>query len=96
MVPALVVRALSQSPGIKPAAILAHAENALERMIKPASIRSELNAGKKEGKYESKDGKWFLSGGAGGVSGKTPPPASESEQQGGISHAAAIVIDAPD
>ena len=34
----------------------------MERLIKLPSIRTELRNGRKQGKYEQNDGRWFLAG----------------------------------
>ena len=77
IVPALVKRVLADGRGYFPKDILENAATDFERMVKAASIRSELNAGKEHGVYRTEDGKWFLSSEAEGVtSSKTAPPAS--------------------
>jgi hypothetical protein len=89
----LVHHALRASPGLAPAEILDHARTPIERMIKPASVRAELNAGRKRGFYETRDGKWFLSGEVGeaeGQSSEGQPSASDQDEEGGDTHAAAL------
>lgn len=61
IVPKFVKRVLGSVPhGLSPQEMRAYAENDFERMIKPASIRSELRNGKKAGQYTDRNGKWYL------------------------------------
>ena len=50
----------------------------MERLIKLPSIRTELRNGGRQGKYEQKDGRWFLSGSDGGGSEAGEAPTSET------------------
>ena len=56
----LVERALRDRPGSTPPEILERAANDGERLVKPASVQVELYAGRREGRYESRDGRWSL------------------------------------
>ena len=83
MVRSLVTRALARSTvGLTPQGILDNAESDLERMVKAASVRSELRSGLRSRYYESR-GQWFLikSDGynveTGGASSRTDPPLLE-------------------
>ena len=60
LVPKFVTDTLRRHPGITPKEISELAQTGFEKMIKPASIRSQLNAGKNDGIYISNDGKWSL------------------------------------
>ena len=66
-VPRFVEQALRDHPGQTPQEILARAADDMERLIKLPSIRTELRNGGKQGKYEQKDGRWFLAGADAGV-----------------------------
>lgn len=92
LVPKFVKRVLgSVSHGLSPQEMRAYAEDEFERMIKPASIRSELRNGKKAGRYIDSNGKWFLvSSEAEGQSGNDDPSASD-DNNGGESDAAALI-----
>ncbi len=57
---ALVERVLRDRPGLSPAELLASADSAAERMVKPGSVRVELHMGQRQGRYESKEGRWSL------------------------------------
>lgn len=46
--------------GITPAQFIEHAATDGERMVRPASVRSELRTGKKFGRYRVDGGLWFL------------------------------------
>lgn len=61
-VPRFVEQALRAQPGQTPPEILARAADDMERLIKLASIRTELRNGRKQGKYEQNGGRWFLAG----------------------------------
>lgn len=88
----LVRHALRVSPGLTPAEILHHARDDAERMVKAASVRAELNAGKGRGDYHSKDGKWFLSDSdAEGQTVQAEPSASSQGTEGGDPDAAALI-----
>lgn len=60
IVPKFVSRVLEQSHGLTPKQILDHAVTDFEKMIKPASVRSELRDGAKTGKYKSDNGLWSM------------------------------------
>ena len=76
-VPRFVEQALRDNPGQTPPEILARAADDMERLIKLPSIRTELRNGGKQGKYELKDGRWFLAGFDAGTAETVPAPASE-------------------
>ena len=77
-VPRFVEQALRDNPGQTPPEILARAADDMERLIKLPSIRTELRNGGKQGKYELKDGRWFLAGTDAGATETDPAPASET------------------
>ncbi|MDE0173661.1 MAG: hypothetical protein OYH76_00430 [Defluviicoccus sp.] len=77
-VPRFVEQALRDNPGQTPPEILARASDDMERLIKLPSIRTELRNGGRQGKYEQKDGRWFLAGSDAGAAATGPPPASET------------------
>ncbi|MCY4555307.1 MAG: hypothetical protein OXF79_02745 [Chloroflexi bacterium] len=77
-VPRFVEQTLRDNPGQTPPDILARAANDMERLIKLPSIRTELRNGGKQGKYELKDGRWFLAGSDAGAAETVPAPASET------------------
>lgn len=91
IVPKFVTRVLAENPGLTPKEFLQFAVTEYEKMIKPESIRSELNAGKGKGRYRTEAGKWFPAEDAGGaaVAGKSPPD-PEQDEEGGDTHAAAL------
>jgi hypothetical protein len=87
LVPKFISRVLTETPGLTPKEILESAQSDYERMIKPASIRSEL----RKPMYESRDGRWYLvSVEAEGKSHEDEPSASENNSKGG-SDAAALI-----
>ena len=59
-VPSFVEQALQDRPGSTVQEILALAATDAERLIKLPSIRTELRNGRRQGKYESSDGRWSL------------------------------------
>ena len=69
-VPRFVERALRDRPGSTVQEILALAATDAEPPIKPPSIRTELRNGRKQGKYESRDGRWSLAALCFGSSGR--------------------------
>ena len=77
-VPRFVEQALRDNPGQTPLEILARAADDMERLIKLPSIRTELRNGGRQGKYEQKDGRWFLSGSDAGGSEAGGAPTSET------------------
>lgn len=85
-VPRFVEQALRDNPGQTPPEILARTADDMERLIKLTSIRTELRNGGKQGKYEQKDGRWFLAGPdagaaeAGQASASETFPSEEAEQ----------------
>lgn len=91
LVPKFIKRVLAESSGaLAPKEILNHASDEFERMIKPASIRSALRAGRENGEFDHENGFWFLvSSEAEGSSYKGEPSASD-DNNGGSSNAAAL------
>ena len=77
-VPRFVEQALRDNPGQTPPEILARAADDMERLIKLASIRTELRNGGKQGKYQQRDGRWFLAGSDAGAAAPSPTLASET------------------
>jgi len=61
-----------------PPEILARADTDMERLIKLASIRTELRNGRRRGKYELNYGRWSLAAGTGAVETEHPAPAYPS------------------
>ena len=59
-VPRFIEQALRTQPGLTPPEILARAATDGERLIKLPSIRTELSSGRRQGRYESHDGRWSL------------------------------------
>ncbi len=55
---ALVERAMRDRPEATPQEILNCATTDAERLVKLSSIRVELHTGGRQGRYESKDGRW--------------------------------------
>ncbi len=55
---ALVERALRDQPGLTAREILDRAATDAERLVKLTSIRVELHTGRRQGRYESRDGRW--------------------------------------
>lgn len=58
---ALVERVLRDRPGLTAREIVDRADGDAERLVKPGSIRAELQTGRKQGRYESEGGRWSLS-----------------------------------
>ena len=79
-VPRFVEQALRDHPGSTVQEILALAATDEERLIRLSSIRVELQNGRKQGRYESRDRRWSLAAsassaaGEGGSSGSPPEP----------------------
>ena len=69
-VPRFVERALRDRPGSTVQEILALAATDAEQPVKPPSIRTELRNGLKQGRYESRDGRWSLAASASAVAGE--------------------------
>ena len=59
-VPRFVEQALRDRPGQTPQEVLARAASDMERLIKLASIRTELRNGRQQGKYQLNAGRWSL------------------------------------
>ena len=57
---ALVERALRDRPGLNAREILDSADTDAERLVKPSSIAVELTKGRRQGRYETTDGRWSL------------------------------------
>lgn len=63
LVPVFVKRVLEQNPdGVTPNDFAEFASDEFEEMIKLPSIRSELNKGRKDGRYRESGGVWYLVG----------------------------------
>jgi len=60
IVPKFVTRVLTDDPGLTPKQIMTRAGTDFEKMIKPASVRSELRSGAESGKYKSDNGTWSM------------------------------------
>ena len=60
MVRALMERGLRDRPGLTAREVLNRAATDAERLVKLSSIRVELHTGRRQGRYESKDGRWSL------------------------------------
>ena len=57
---ALVERALREQPGLTAREILGRAGTDAERLVNLGSIRADLQTGRRQGRYESKDRRWSL------------------------------------
>ena len=60
MVRALVERVLRDRPGLTAKEILDCAATDAERLVKLTSIRVELHTGRRQNRYDSRDGRWSL------------------------------------
>lgn len=76
---ALVERALRDRAGLTAGEIVERAEGDAERLVKPGSIRAELQTGRKQGRYESEGGRWSVTAPA-PESGKGAPDAPSSPE----------------
>ena len=83
-VPRFVERALREQPGLTPPEILARAASNGERLIKLPSIRTELSTGRRQGRYESHDGRWSLAASSPGAAAEetASPEAAQSPEPG--------------
>ena len=84
-VPRFVEQVLRDRPGLTPPEILACAATDMERLIKLASIRTELRNGRGQGKYELNGGRWSLAAsgaGAVGADETASPPATQGSEPG--------------
>jgi hypothetical protein len=85
--------------GMTPAEILKHASSDHEKMVKPASMRSELRNGKQETLYIDENGKWMLTETARirfeaeAQTVQARASASSDNNNGGKSEAAALAFD---
>ncbi|MCY4551531.1 MAG: hypothetical protein OXC28_24570 [Defluviicoccus sp.] len=77
-VPGFVERALQGGQALAPPEILERAATHMERLIKLASVRTELRNGRRTGKYELKDGRWSLAAGSAAEETGDPAPAEPS------------------
>ena len=84
----LIERALRERPGSAPPDILACAATDGERLVKLTSIRVELHTGRREGRYESRDGRWSLAG--------SPSAPDDGAPDASESPAANVAASAPD
>ena len=55
-----IERVLRDRPGLSAREIVDRADGDAERLVKPGSIRAELQTGRKQGRYESEGGRWSL------------------------------------
>ena len=81
-VPAFVERALRGGQALTPQQILERAATDTGRLIKLASIRTQLHGGRRTGKYVSNDGRWSLAGDAGASEAAHPAEASSGSETG--------------
>ena len=83
-VPRFVEQALRDNPGSTVQEILGLAATDAERLIRLSSIRVELGNGRKQGRYESRDGRWSLAASAPAAAGEDGssgvPPEVEPER----------------
>ena len=83
-VPRFVEQALRDHPGSTVQEILALAATDEERLIRLSSIRVELQNGRKQGRYESRDRRWSLAAPASAAAGEDgssgAPPEEEPER----------------
>ena len=83
-VPRFVEQALRDHPGSTVQEILALAVTDEERLIRLSSIRVELQNGRKQGRYESRDRRWSLAAPASAAAGEDgssgAPPEEEPER----------------
>lgn len=89
LVPRFVEQALRDHPGQTPQEILARADDDMERLVKLPSIRTELRNGGKQGKYEQKDGRWFLAATDAGAGEASASEAQSDAETGETASAAA-------
>ena len=88
-VPRFVEQALRDHPGQTPQEILACAADDMERLIKLASIRTELRNGGKQGKYQQRDGRWFFAG-TDADAGEAPASGTPSDTETGEAASQAV------
>ena len=79
-VPRFIGRALREQPGLTPPEILARAAADGERLIKLPSIRTELSSGRRQGRYQSHDGRWSLAASSPGASAAEETASPEAAQ----------------
>ena len=84
----MVERALRDRPGLTPREVLDCAATEAERLVKLASIRNELQTGRRQGRYESGDGRWSLV--------VSPPAVEDGAPDAPASPAASVAADTPD
>ena len=90
-VPRFVEQALRDNPGSTVQEILGLASTDAERLIRLSSIRVELRNGRKQGRYELRDGRWSLvapasaAAGEDGSSGAPPEVEPERDEATGVS-----------
>ena len=91
-VPRFVEQALRDNPGSTVQEILALAATDEERLIRLSSIRVELQNGRKQGRYESRDRRWSLAASAPAAAGEDgssgAPPEVEPERDDAASASA--------
>ena len=83
-VPRFVEQALRDNPGSTVQEILGLASTDAERLIRLSSIRVQLGNGRKQGRYELRDGRWSLAASASTAAGEDgssgAPPEVEPER----------------
>ena len=84
---ALIERALRDRPGSTPPDILDCAATDGERLVKLTSIRVELHEGRRQGRYEARDGRWSLAGTDSSVEYGAPDTPAPPEPDGAASTA---------
>ncbi len=90
-VPRFVERALHDRPGQSPQEILARASTDMERLIKLASIRTELRNGQNQGKYRSEEGRWYHAGTGSAAAAAPAAEASPATEPGPVAEPAPAV-----
>ena len=80
-VPRFVEQALRDHPGSTVREILALAATDAERLIRLSSIRVELQNGRKQGRYESRDRRWSLAAPASAAAGEDGSLSASPEEE---------------
>ena len=84
LAPRFVEQGLREHPGSTVQEILGLAATDAERLIRLSSIRTELRNGRKQGRYELRDGRWSLAASASAAAGEDGssgvPPDEEPER----------------
>lgn len=82
---ALVERALRDRPGLTAREVLDNAGTDGERPVKLGSIRAELQTGRRQGRYESEDGRWSLAAASPESDDTAGAPADPALSEAGLS-----------